>query len=115
MLILDRWTGAGTSTSVPRVTTAPTSNAVFSDFYVEDGSFARIQTITLGYTIPEVFTDKAGIGQFRVYGKVDNVYTFTKYSGYDPTASTGAPIGGGIDYGFYPLPRTYIIGVNLQF
>tara|TARA_R110002020_G_scaffold303939_2_gene519524 strand:+ start:164741 stop:167779 length:3039 start_codon:yes stop_codon:yes gene_type:complete len=112
---LDRWTGAGTSTSVPRVTTAPTSNAVFSDFYVEDGSFARIQTITLGYTIPEVFTDKAGIGQFRVYGKVDNVYTFTKYSGYDPTASTGAPIGGGIDYGFYPLPRTYIIGVNLQF
>ena len=112
---LDRWTGAGTSTSVPRVTTAPTSNAVFSDFYVEDGSFARIQTITLGYTIPQVFTDKAGIGQFRVYGKVDNVYTFTKYSGYDPTASTGAPIGGGIDYGFYPLPRTYIIGVNLQF
>lgn len=112
---LDRWTGPGTSNSVPRVTTAATSNKVFSDFYVEDGSFARIQTVSLGYTIPKVFTDKAGIDKLRVYAKVDNVYTFTKYSGYDPTASTGAPIGGGIDLGFYPLPRTYMLGVNLEF
>ncbi len=112
---LDRWTGAGTSNSVPRVTTAATANSVFSDFFVEDGSFARIQTVTLGYTVPLTFSEKTGIERLRIYGKVDNVYTFTEYSGYDPTASTGAPIGGGIDNGFYPLPRTYIIGVNLSF
>lgn len=113
--VLDRWTGAGTSNTVPRVTTAPTSNGVFSDYYVEDGSFARIQTVSLGYTVPQSFTERVGVSKFRVYAKVDNVHTFTKYSGYDPTASTGAPIGGGIDYGFYPIPRTYIMGVNLQF
>ncbi|SFU30377.1 TonB-linked outer membrane protein, SusC/RagA family [Pustulibacterium marinum] len=112
---LDRWTGPGTSNTVPRVTTAATSNKVFSDFFVEDGSFARIQTMSLGYTIPKLFTEKVGIDKFRIYGKVDNVYTFTNYSGYDPTASTGAPIGGGIDLGFYPLPRTYMLGVNVEF
>ena len=113
--VLDRWTGEGTSTTVPRVTTAPTANGVFSEYYVEDGSFTRIQTVSLGYTVPEVFTERVGVSKFRVYAKVDNLHTFTKYSGYDPTASTGAPIGGGIDYGFYPIPRTYIMGVNLQF
>ena len=112
---LDRWTGPGTSNTVPRATIASTSNNAFSDFFVEDGSFLRIQAITLGYTIPKSLTEKAFINKFRVYGKVDNVYTFTEYMGYDPTASTGAPIGQGIDYGFYPLPRTYSLGVNLQF
>ncbi|RAV30900.1 SusC/RagA family TonB-linked outer membrane protein [Sinomicrobium soli] len=112
---LNRWTGPGTSNSVPRVTTNPTANQVFSDFFVEDGSFARIQSITLGYTVPLKFVEKSGLDKFRIYTKVDNVHTFTKYSGYDPTASTGEPIGSGIDYGFYPVPRTYIIGVNLQF
>jgi len=59
--------------------------------------------------------ERVGINQLRVYAKVDNVYTFTKYSGYDPTASTGVPIGGGIDFGFYPIPRIYMLGVNAQF
>ncbi|WP_417885911.1 SusC/RagA family TonB-linked outer membrane protein [Zunongwangia sp.] len=113
--VLDRWTGPGTSNTVPRVTTAATANKVFSDFFIEDGSFLRIQTVSLGYTIPSEFTKKASIDKFRIYGKVDNVYTFTEYSGYDPTASTGDPIGGGIDIGFYPLPRTYMLGVNLEF
>ncbi|SFW11860.1 TonB-linked outer membrane protein, SusC/RagA family [Sinomicrobium oceani] len=112
---LNRWTGPGTGNSVPRVTTEPTTNHVFSDFFVEDGSFARIQSITLGYTIPDSFIKKSGLEKFRIYTKVDNVHTFTRYSGYDPTASSGDPIGSGIDYGFYPVPRTYIIGVNLQF
>lgn len=112
---LDRWTGPGSTNDMPRVTTAATSNKVFSDFFVEDGSFARIQTVSLGYTIPKIFTEKYGVNKFRIYGKVDNVYTFTKYSGYDPTASTGAPIGGGIDLGFYPLPRTYMLGFNVEF
>jgi TonB-linked SusC/RagA family outer membrane protein len=112
---LDRWTGPGTSNTVPRATAGSSSNNAFSDFFVEDASFLRIQAVTLGYTIPKTVTEKISVSKFRIYGKVDNVFTFTEYMGYDPTASTGAPIGQGIDLGFYPLPRTYSLGVNLQF
>lgn len=112
---MDRWTGAGTSDEVPRVTTASTTNNVFSDFYVEDGSFLRIQNIQLGYTIPQKWTERIQIDKARIYAGVNNVYTFTNYMGFDPAASTGAPVGGGIDYGFYPAPRIYMFGLNLNF
>ncbi|WP_281240216.1 SusC/RagA family TonB-linked outer membrane protein [Flavobacterium praedii] len=113
--VLDRWTGEGTSNSVPRVTTSATSNNVFSDYFVEDASFIRIQNVQLGYTVDPAYFAKAGISKFRVYTGVNNLYTFTKYKGYDPGASNGAPIGGGIDYGFYPIPRTYLLGLNVNF
>ncbi|MEE4198396.1 MAG: TonB-dependent receptor [Bacteroidales bacterium] len=112
---LDRWTGQGTSNEVPRVTTAATSNNVFSDFFVEDGSFLRIQNVQLGYTIPENITQKVKIQKVRIFAGVNNLYTFTNYQGFDPAASTGAPIGGGIDNGFYPTPRIYTFGLNLTF
>lgn len=112
---LNRWTGEGTSNTVPRVTTAATTNNVFSDFFVEDASYIRIQNIQLGYTIPFGFSEKLSISKIRVYTGVNNLYTFTKYRGYDPGASSGAPIGGGIDSGFYPVPRTYLVGLNLNF
>ena len=51
----------------------------------------------------------------RFYVAVNNAFTLTEYSGYDPTTSSGAPIGGGIDYGFYPNPRTYLFGTNVKF
>ncbi|NEV92703.1 TonB-dependent receptor [Psychroflexus sp. YR1-1] len=111
---LDRWTGPGTSTIEPRVTTAATANKLFSDYFVEDGSFLRIQTISLGYFVPEKALQSVGISSLKLYAKVDNAFTFTEYSGYDPTASTGAPIGGGIDLGFYPLPRTFSLGLNVK-
>jgi len=113
--VLDRWTGEGTSNTVPRVTTGATANDLFSDYFVEDASFFRIQNIQLGYTINPEFTKKAYITKLRLYASVNNVYTFTEYKGFDPSASNGAAIGGGIDYGFYPLPRTYMFGLNLNF
>jgi TonB-linked SusC/RagA family outer membrane protein len=113
--VLDRWTGPGTSNTVPRVTNGATTNNVFSDFFVEDASFIRIQNIQLGYTIPLAITEKFSISKVRVYGRIDNLHTFTEYRGFDPAASNGAPIGGGIDAGFYPVPRTYSIGLNLNF
>ncbi|REH01866.1 SusC/RagA family TonB-linked outer membrane protein [Flavobacterium aquicola] len=113
--VLDRWTGEGTSNTVPRVTTSATSNNVFSDYFVEDASFVRIQNIQLGYSVDSKYFEKAGVSKFRVYLGANNLYTFTKYKGYDPGASSGAPIGGGIDYGFYPIPRTYLLGVNVNF
>ncbi len=113
--VLDRWTGEGTSNSVPRVTTGANANRVFSDYFVEDASFFRIQNIQLGYTVNSSFISKAGISKLRLYAGVNNLYTFTKYKGYDPGASNGAPIGGGIDDGFYPIPRTYLLGLNINF
>jgi hypothetical protein len=112
---LDRWTGSGTSNEVPRVTTAATSNNVFSEFYVEDASFIRLQNLQLGYTIPEKLTEKIKIKSLRFYGSISNLFTLTNYTGYDPAASSGAPIGGGFDSGFYPAARTYTFGLNLNF
>ncbi len=112
---LDRWTGEGTSNSVPRVTTSATSNNVFSSYFVEDASYLRIQNVQLGYTVNPDFTKKAGITKLRLYAGVNNLYTFTKYKGYDPGASSGQPLSSGIDYGFYPVPRTYLFGLNVNF
>jgi len=112
---LDRWTGPGTSNSFPLATTGPTDTNLFSDFYVEDGDFLRMQTIQLGYSLPGDVTSKIGISRLRLYAQVNNVFTLTKYSGFDPAISSGAPIGGGIDPGFYPIPTTYLVGVNLNF
>jgi len=112
---LERWTGEGTSNSVPRVTTGATANGNFSDYFVEDASFLRIQNVQLGYTLDNKIFGKSGITKARIYTAVNNLYTFTKYRGYDPGASNGAPIGGGIDYGFYPIPRTFILGANINF
>ncbi|SFN43531.1 SusC/RagA family TonB-linked outer membrane protein [Salegentibacter flavus] len=113
--VMDRWRGEGTSTTVPRLTSGATSNRVLSEFYVEDASYARIQNIQLGYTLPETLVSSVGIQSLRFYAAVNNLYTFTDYKGFDPAASTGEPIGGGIDFGFYPVPRIYMAGLNLKF
>lgn len=111
---LNRWTGIDTSNDFPRVTTGATSNLVFSDFYVEDGSFVRAQNLQLGYSVSENTLNKLGIDKLRFYVSVSNAFTLTKYRGYDPTSSNGAPIGSGFDQGFYPTPRTYLLGVNFK-
>jgi hypothetical protein len=112
---LDRWTGEGTSNTSPRVTTGANSNSLFSDFYVEDGSFVRLQNVQLGYTFSEEAFKGSRVNSLRLYVSASNLVTLTKYTGYDPTASTGSPIGGGIDQGFYPNPKTFLLGVNLKF
>lgn len=112
---MDRWTGEGTNYGSPRVTSGATSNFIFSDYFIEDGSFLRMQNIQLGYTINKEKIERIGLRNLRFYVAVNNAFTLTEYSGYDPTTSSGAPIGGGIDYGFYPNPRTYLFGTNVKF
>lgn len=112
---LDRWHGEGTGNKIPRVTTGVTTNNVFSSFFVEDASFLRIQNIQLGYTLPQEILEKIGIETIRIYGSVNNAFTFTDYKGYDPSATTGQAIGGGIDYGFYPQARQFLLGLNVTF
>lgn len=117
-LYLDRWTGAGTSNEVPRVTTGATNNKLFSSFYVEDASFLRIQNVQLGYSLSEDVLEKIGFSKVRLYTTVNNLYTFTNYTGFDPSASGGDgsnPVGLGIDNGVYPVSRQYLLGVNLAF
>ena len=113
--VLDRWTGPGTSDVYPRVNIGPNSNNVFSDFYVEDASYIRLQNVQLGYSLNNSITDQLGIRKLRFYVSVNNAFTLTEYNGYDPSASNGNPIGGGIDQGFYPVPRVYSAGLNFKF
>jgi TonB-linked SusC/RagA family outer membrane protein len=112
---LDRWTGPGTSNTFPRVTTGATGNTLFSDFYVEDGSFVRLQNVQVGYSLSSLDAEKFGLDKLRLYLSASNLFTLTKYKGYDPTASSGNPLGGGLDNGFYPSPKTFIIGLNVNF
>jgi TonB-dependent starch-binding outer membrane protein SusC len=93
-----------------------------SSFYVhswavEDGSFLRINNVTLGYTLPLEILTKVRISKFRIYGTVNNLAVFTRYSGYDPEANTrrGTPLTPGVDYAAYPRSRAYIMGVNITF
>ncbi|MDO7171544.1 SusC/RagA family TonB-linked outer membrane protein [Mariniflexile sp. AS56] len=111
---LARWTGEGTSNSFPRVSNGATPNGLFSDFYVEDGSFVRLQNVQLGYTFPNKVFEDSKISKLRLYVSASNLFTLTEYKGYDPTASSGAPIGGGIDQGFYPSAKTFLLGINLK-
>ncbi len=112
---LSRWTGEGTSNTSPRVTGGATPNLLFSDYYVEDGSFIRLQNVQLGYTFSDSALEGSKISKLRLYVSASNLLTLTKYNGFDPTASSGAPIGGGIDQGFYPSAKTFLLGLNLKF
>jgi TonB-linked SusC/RagA family outer membrane protein len=113
--VLSRWTGAGTSNSMPRVTTGATSNQVFSDFFVEDASFLRAQNMQIGYTLNDSALDNLKLSKLRVYASVNNAFTLTNYRGFDPSASSGDPLSSGIDNGFYPVARTFLVGINAKF
>jgi TonB-linked SusC/RagA family outer membrane protein len=86
-------------------------------FAVEDGSFLRVNNITLGYSLPKRLIQRAHITGFRVYGTVNNVATITGYSGYDPdvNARRNSPLTPGVDYAAYPRGRTFVAGVNVSF
>lgn len=118
--VLDRWTGNGTSNSVPRVTNGNINYSRFSSLYIQDGDFLRIGNVTIGYDFAKLI-DNPGIGQLRLYAAVNNLYTFTKYTGMDPDIGYGLDNGdqdkfsSGIDLGFYPNPRTTMLGLSLKF
>lgn len=112
--ILDRWTGEGTSNKIPRVT-EQNINWQFSDLFVQDADYLRISNITVGYDFSRLI--KTGIfSQARVYGQVQNAFTFTKYDGMDPEIGYGPDDwASGVDIGYYPRPRTFLFGINLKF
>ncbi len=93
----------------------PEGNYLFHSWAVEDGSFLRINNVTLGYTLPETLLNKIFIKNLRLYATVNNLYTFTNYSGYDPEVNTRrrTPMTPGVDYSAYPRSRMIIFGLNL--
>lgn len=115
--IYKRWHGEGTSNKLPRLTAGNTTNRLnISEIYVEDGDFVKISNVTLGYDFKRVMPNLP-LGQARLYVAARNLVTFTNYSGMDPEVGYGddQPFVRGIDLGFYPAPRTYMVGVNLKF
>lgn len=120
--VLNRWTGEGTSNSVPRVTEQNVNYAVFSDLFLQDGDYLRITNLTVGYDFARLIK-RPWASQLRLYFSVQNLCTFTKYDGMDPEVGYG-PGGSsdngdswvtGVDVGYYPHPRTYLIGANIKF
>lgn len=97
----------------------PNDNDRISDRYFEDGSFLRIKNITLGYTFPKALLNKAKIENLRVYVNIQNLYTFTKYTGYDPEVGASTQDSTGLTYGLdngrYPSPAMYSFGLNITF
>lgn len=112
--VLERWHGPGSSNKMPRVTEDSRNWAQFSDLYIHDGSFLRINTITLGYDFSRIFR-KSYLGKVRLYASVLNAFTFTRYDGMDPEVGYNEGFSSGVDLGFYPRPRTVMAGVNVRF
>lgn len=109
--VLDRWTGEGTSNSVPRaIYSDPNQNVRHSNRFIEDGSYLRVKNLTLGYTLPKSISQKAYLSMARFYISCQNLLTLTKYSGFDPEVNVS-----GVDLSTYPVTRTLSMGVNVKF
>jgi TonB-linked SusC/RagA family outer membrane protein len=107
--------GVGYINRANRIATG--NNGTISSWHVEDGSFERVKNITLGYNFKERLTQKYGITSMRLYGTVQNPFTLSHYSLFNPEISDrpNAPVSAGEDYGSYPLARTYALGLNMSF
>ncbi|WP_343592796.1 TonB-dependent receptor [Flavobacterium sp.] len=119
--VLNRWTSEGTSNRVPRVTYGTDDNGnytKFSDLYIQDSDFFRIKNATIGCDLTKLTDKLKFFSKFRVYVAGNNIYTFTKYKGMDPEIGFGnvnQSWAKGIDVGYYPQPRTYMMGLNVNF
>lgn len=114
--VMDRYTDQNTNGKLPRFVNGQVNNIAMSDRYVEDGSYLRIQNLTVGYRVPSGILNRAKLNNTRLYLSVQNLWTFTKYSGYDP--EVGAFNNNirlmNVDAGHYPNPRSVTVGLNVE-
>ncbi|MDR6762821.1 TonB-linked SusC/RagA family outer membrane protein [Flavobacterium sp. 2755] len=119
--ILNRWTTEGSSNRIPRVTYGTDANGnytKFSDLYIQNSDFFRIKNATIGCDLTKLTNKLSFFTKFRLYVAGNNIYTFTKYQGMDPEIGFGnvnQSWAKGIDVGYYPQPRTYMMGLNVNF
>jgi len=115
--VLNRWHGEGTSNKIPRVTiTSHINRQYISDLYIENGDYWRISNVTLGYDFKKL-CKQIPVQQMRLYFSAQNLFTYTGYSGMDPEVGYGYgnSWASGIDLGFYPTPRTFLLGVTIKY
>ncbi len=114
--LANAWTPINTDTSVPR---ADYQDANFTDRFVEDGSFIRLQSVNMSYNLPLEAAKKVGLNSLKIYSNIDNLFLWTKYSGYDPEVSVAngqqAVITPNLDYGAYPRTLNITLGVKIGF
>jgi TonB-dependent starch-binding outer membrane protein SusC len=111
----DRWTFDNQDSDIPRVSSS-SSNGLFSSRIIEDGSFIRLKTVSLGYNIPPKFLKQMKISRARAYVSAQNLFTLTKYTGYDPEVSIrNTALTPGLDFSSYPRAASMNIGINLSF
>jgi len=115
--VMDRWTGDGTSNSIPRMTTRRNNlNHRASTLFVEKAGYLRLRNITLGYTIPSSLINNWGISKVRIYISGENLFTITPYTGLDPELGyTDGNLQYGVDYAGYPQARTITAGLTVGF
>jgi hypothetical protein len=109
-----RWTGEGTSTTNPRITDGG-HNYRMSDYWIKDGSFLRLRTLILGYTLPQKWTSEIGVSKARFYASGTNLWTRQEYSGYSPEFPGDNVYTVGIDNGSYPIAKTILFGLDVSF
>lgn len=114
--ILGRWHGDGTSDFYPRMTSSDgNGNWSSSSLYVKNGSYLRLKSLVLGYTLPSNLTRSFSCEKLRFYVSFENLLTFTGYDGFDPEVATGEYTRIGVDRGCYPQARTFMVGANISF
>jgi TonB-linked SusC/RagA family outer membrane protein len=114
--LLDAWTPENTDTDIPKIE-GPSSfstSGVANSYYIENGSYLRLRSLIVGYTLPAGVLQRFRVGKLRVYAQVANLFTFTSYSGLDPEL-VGNSSNFGIDLGNYPNQRSILFGLNLSF
>lgn len=113
--ILDRWTDAGSSNTVARLSRNDDNQNYTrpSDYYLQKGDYLRLKLVQFGYTLPKNISETIGASKVRFYVTGENILTFTKYTGYDPEIAGGDSFG--IDRAYYPQARTFMFGANVQF
>lgn len=115
--VLNAWSETNKNTNIPIMKTENTNggNSLPSEFYIENGAYFRCKNFQIGYTLPKKCLDKMGFNNLRFYVGVQNLFTITDYSGYDPEVSSNVLFSRGIDNSSYPNARTYTFGFNASF
>lgn len=115
--VLKAWSPTNKNTNIPIMKTQNTNggNSLPSEFYIEDGSYFRMKNLQIGYTFPKSVLNKINFNKLRIYAGVQNLFTVTNYSGYDPEVSSNALFSRGIDSSSYPNARTFTFGFNASF
>jgi TonB-linked SusC/RagA family outer membrane protein len=112
--VMNRWTGEGTSNDEPRPTFGGYNYSI-SDRFIQDGSYLRLRSLTLGYSLPTAWTDKISVKQVKLYLRGTNLFTISNFTGYSPDFGSSNVLANNIDEGAYPVARIYTIGLNVTF